>query len=113
MQFRQGDILLQSVEECEIQKDLSVVENPDGEVVLAYGEETGHAHRIQQSDRAVQLSETGRRVDQPDTPRTFLLLEDPVSLIHEEHQTIELPVDTFIVRNQREYAPEGPFDVLD
>jgi len=99
---RQGDILLIGVasipEEAKLRE---APEDPDGSIVLANGEATGHRHRIAIVDRGAVLYEEEGLEDR------FLevLAEGGVDLVHEEHATIHLPPGDFIVRRQREYEP--------
>ena len=91
--YRHGDVLIRSVA-----KIPNTALKRAG-ATLAHGEVTGHSHRIQQTD-AVQLWENGSEV--------FLEVKQPrVSLIHEVHQTIELPSGFYRVWKQREYRPDA------
>ena len=79
-QIRQGDVLLQAVKSVpEGAKELS------GDVILAYGEVTGHAH-------AIKLAETERaKVRYWDAgAERFLQVLETVALTHEEHGAITL-----------------------
>ena len=90
--IRQGDVLLVPVEGVPYQRRLG-----SGRLVLAEGEVTGHAHVVE-DDRA---SLHGSR----DT--LFLKVEgdEPVLLVHEEHDTLAVPPGVYEIRRQREYAP--------
>jgi hypothetical protein len=77
-QMRQGDVLLQKVSELP-----NGCEEIKGEVILAYGEVTGHAH-------AIRLPETERskvRYWNAGAER-FLQVIERVALTHEEHAPI-------------------------
>lgn len=78
---------------------------PEKGRVLAYGEATGHKHVVNR----------GRLFKQnpADGGRTFLQLEKPATLSHEEHGPIELPVGAFEVVYQREYSPQEIRRVMD
>ena len=89
--YRHGDVLLAPI--------TSIPENarrkPD--LILARGEITGHAHRIEAKGMA-QLYEY------EDT--LFLrIVGSPASVVHEEHLPIELPPGIYRVWRQREYDP--------
>lgn len=71
------------------------------EKVLAYGEVTGHAHRI----------DTGQLMTVGDT--MYVWVERSARLTHEEHHTIELPPGAWQVVRQREYTPRRPVYVED
>lgn len=101
-QFRQGDVLVERIRS--IPKDVTPVEREAGRIVLAHGEATGHAHAIA-APHAALLAKGAER---------FLrVLEQPVSLDHEEHSRIELPAGLYRVVRQREYTPEEIRNVQD
>jgi hypothetical protein len=128
--FRQGDVLIFKLEGAEAdaarkkiaEGKLATVERDNGNVVLAYGENTGHSHHIPAStcnlylDDASLLSDTdamglisrtgGGRVERPE-PDRLLAVEAPVVLQHQEHDPITLEAAVYKVRRQREYDPEG------
>lgn len=78
-------------------------ERRDGDVILALGEVTGHAHRIR--DRHVStFTHEGRR---------FMRVEKKSALTHEEHGRIDLAPGDYEIVIQREYTPEGDRRVAD
>lgn len=95
-QIRQGDVLLVPVE----------VAPPDGatphdEAVLAWGEVTGHAHRL-----------SGAVLDWTDGERRYVrVLNAPGSLRHEDHDpapaAVVAPGQTYEVVHQREWDLSG------
>ena len=97
--YRQGDILIVAVSEITGQE-----QTPNGRIILAEGEVTGHAHAI--ADPAV-TSYVG--VD------GVLYLDAPkgADVKHEEHATITLPPGKYRVIRQREYTPEAIRNVAD
>lgn len=104
--FRQGDVLLVRVEDIpEDAKPCKV----DGDVILAYGEVTGHAHRFEEG--AVKPLAKGG-VWEPGAERFIQVLEGAV-LRHEEHAPIEVPPGNYRVVQQVEYAPEAIRNVAD
>ncbi|HIK04906.1 MAG TPA: hypothetical protein IGS40_09345 [Trichormus sp. M33_DOE_039] len=97
--YRHGDVLLRRVANIpnHAQKRTGAT--------LAHGEVTGHSHRIQQP-HAVQLWVHGHDV--------FLEVKQTgATLVHEEHQAIELPQGIYRVWRQREYRPDAYVEVED
>jgi len=91
--IRQGDVLLVRV------KDLpknATGRLKDGDVILAYGEVTGHAHRIKEFDK-VRMWDAGAE--------RFLQVMETVGLSHEEHTAIEIPPGLYKLPSQVEYTP--------
>lgn len=66
---------------------------------LAYGEITGHAHRIMGDEGSFDLREC------PKTKVRHLRVVSPVALKHEEHSPIILPPGQYRIGVQREYDP--------
>ncbi|MCC5635057.1 hypothetical protein LC593_04160 [Nostoc sp. CHAB 5844] len=97
--YRHGDVLLRS-----IAKIPNVAQKRVGSI-LAHGEVTGHSHRIQPSD-AVQLWVHGNEM--------FLEVKQTgATLVHQEHQAIEIPQGFYRVWRQREYRPDAYVEVED
>jgi hypothetical protein len=97
--YRHGDVLLRPVDRLPPQVQ------PRSGAILAHGELTGHSHRIQQTE-AVQLWVQGNNL--------FLEVKQPkVTLIHEEHRSIDLSQGFYQVWRQREYHPEAYVEVAD
>lgn len=95
--YRQGDIVLREV--SQVPEDAHPC--PGG--ILAYGERTGHSHRID-GDGQVWRQDT----------RLYLELEQPSRIVHEEHETLTLPRGLYEVVGQREYvSPEEDRLVFD
>lgn len=92
-QFRQGDVFLVAVEA--VPAGATKVRRQGRRVVLALGEATGHAHAI--ADPGAELLAAG--------PDRYLRVTAPVVLGHEEHAAIAIPIGTYRVVIQREYAP--------
>lgn len=99
--FRQGDVLVMRVENQQ-----GAAEIPrDGDVILALGEVTGHAHRIKApSARLWTLADTRDRL---------LTLAADAQLVHEEHATVILRAGQYRVRIQREWLGEEVRNVAD
>jgi hypothetical protein len=94
--YRQGDILLRSIEKIHRRARRCT---PDGPIILAEGEVTGHYHAI--------LDPTGVELYRIGEQRAFLVVEEPgTTLSHPEHAPIELPAGPYEVVRQREYRPD-------
>lgn len=97
-QYRQGDVFFQQIDKL----PSKVIENSKHNLVLVYGESTGHGHRL--SKGKVYLAEDGAM---------FLKLSSNAQITHEEHKTIDLPKGYWAVIRQREYTPEAIRTVVD
>jgi hypothetical protein len=91
-QYRHGDVLVESVDALPPMRDKLQ------HTILAHGEVTGHAHRVQESDQAdLYMTSEGM----------FLHVRGPsVTIIHEEHRPVTLTGGYYRVWRQREYSPE-------
>ncbi len=89
-QYRHGDVLIQRLEK--LPQDLSKLPH----LVLAHGEVTGHCHRLEGK---------GELFLGPDG--LYLRVEEPGSVVHEEHSPIPLAPGCYRVWRQREYSPEA------
>jgi hypothetical protein len=106
--YRQGDVLFCAIAELPKGKALK---RKDGAV--AYGEVTGHSHRLADAASAevleidaglyVRVSEDGISIE--GTPGA--------TFVHEEHAPITLPPGGYRVQIQREYSPEEIRSVAD
>lgn len=91
--IRQGDVLLlpQSIDKSWRRP---TAENKLPHLVLAEGERTGHRHRIEDGK-----ADLYRIHDQ-----LFLkVYSDSALLVHDEHESVEIPEGTWQIRIQREY----------
>lgn len=97
--IRQGDVLLIPVDTIPVSATKPVARE-QGRLILAHGEVTGHAHAI--------VEETAELVTADQAAELYLLVHgtDPVSLVHDEHDTLTIAPGQYEVRRQREYAPE-------
>jgi hypothetical protein len=100
LMFRQGDVLVRAVKQL---PQGSRKKRISGEVLE--GEATGHVHRILELDQAEVLEIKDG---------LFLSVgEHGVSLVHDEHRTIEIPAGNYEITRQREYSPEAIRNVED
>lgn len=78
---------------------------PRPNVVLAYGEVTGHSHRVKEHD-AADVWEHGGML--------FLrVTADEATIFHEEHKPVVLRRGIYRVWMQREYTPEAIRRIVD
>lgn len=103
---RQGDVLIVAADT--IPTGVKPVPLENGRVVLAHGEVTGHCHAID-SDYATLFAPA----DLDEMADRFLRVEHEVQVVHDEHDTITLPAGDYVIRRQREYAPEAIRNVAD
>lgn len=107
MQFRQGDVFLERIEDEATVELGERVKRDKGRVVLAHGEVTGHAHAIEAGGAILFLGKAANE-------DRFLRVLRPVNLTHEEHSPIALSPGLYRVRRQREWTDEQePIQVAD
>lgn len=94
MLYQQGDVLIQAVDE--IPADVVKLDPAQHRNVLAEGEVTGHAHRVD------GFMEAYRQANRPDG-EFFMSVPKRIILRHEEHKPIEIPAGKFKVWRKREY----------
>ncbi len=131
-QFRQGDVLIERVENLSGEELVAAHKegrglkpriDPNGlGYVFAYGEVTGHSHRL---SRPTAVLERPEEIVIPDAEKIdfyensegqiFLVVKDEegVDVRHEEHETIHLAKGTYMANRQVEYGPTGDVQVLD
>lgn len=91
--MRQGDVLLVAIETL---PEDAVVQIVEGDVILAWGEVTLHAHRIKEPDMVRMWSAGAER---------FLQVLERTALTHEEHTAITLEPGIYRLPQQTEYTP--------
>jgi hypothetical protein len=94
--FRQGDVLLVAVPPSVLKKlkNARRLPAPDGRVILAYGELTGHAHTVD-----AELAELLEAQDRS----LYLHVSESCALEHQEHTAIKLEPGLYEVIRQREF----------
>ena len=98
--YRQGDVLVRRIQSLPSQ-----IAQPRLTGIVAYGEVTGHAHRVEDLTKA-ELLECGSGL--------YLRVgAEGVRLIHEEHAPINLPAGNYEIEIQREYTPAEIRNVAD
>lgn len=96
---RQGDVLLVAIDPKKIPAGARLRAKDNGRVILAYGEVTGHSHRVEGGNAAL--------LDAPDGS-VYLTIDQLIggaSIVHEEHGTIPLTRPAYKQLPQREYTP--------
>lgn len=97
--YRQGDVFI-----IPIKKAPEGARSPHGQV-LAYGEVTGHSHRVAEPlDASLYTSGDKLWMD---------VLADTARVIHDEHGAIDVPKGLYEIRIQREYTPQRIVRVVD
>ena len=97
--WRHGDILIAGVETIpqEAKKQPTAV--------LAWGELTGHSHRIEDPETAEIWEHKGTM---------YLMVTKPLArVVHQEHKPITLPPGTYRFWYQREYTPQAIRRIVD
>lgn len=95
---RHGDVQIIAIDS--IPKEVKKLDRTE----LAYGEVTGHAHRVK--DLVGELFET-KNGD------LFLRVDKLSHLTHEEHKTIALKPGNYRIAIKRQYSPNGWENVHD
>lgn len=108
MLYRQGDVYFKPIRKIPAGP---AKKRKDGAV--AYGEVTGHSHRLAVEDREVaEVLEIGEGLFVC-VSADGVSIQGGATFIHEEHDPITLPPGDYEVTIQREYAPEGIRNVID
>lgn len=99
--YAQGDLLIERVDDLQPSGTLAAA-NPDGSIVLAEGELTGHHHSIY--GRVTMFRDDSLARDIPGGLYVgHVKVEGPAARIqHQEHAPLTLPKGTYRVRRQRE-----------
>ena len=91
--YRHGDVIIVEAEDTKDTTNLTERK----EKVLAYGEVTGHAHRIKQENGDVAIFE------EKNGQLFFQVKSDKATITHEEHKPLELDKGNYHVYIQKEY----------
>lgn len=106
---RQGDVLLRQTKKAPTASARRVTDQ--GRVILAYGEQTGHAHEVIGVDNADPVPAM-ELFEEPDGSRVLVVKRDAL-VRHEEHGPVSLAPGHYEVIRQREYSPEAIRNVAD
>ena len=102
MIVRHGDVLLKKISEIPNKEAMKV----KADNILEYGEVSGHSHQLTGDARAITVysdPNTQQTADYVEIDATQLV--NPVELVHEEHNTIQLDPGLYEVVRQRELNP--------
>lgn len=86
--YRQGDVLIVELSDRDVSLKYASSDN-----VLVYGEATGHAHRVEGDAFTIYNTRGGKVIH----------AEHMFHLVHDEHDTIDIPEGYYYVLRQREY----------
>lgn len=89
--YRQGDLLIEQKRKGSVPATAKKTTDP----VLAYGEITGHSHRVVNFDACEMFVDESGDI--------FITSEESVVIAHNEHADITLPPGTHCITRQREY----------
>jgi hypothetical protein len=124
--YRQGDVLIKRIKAVP-QNTAKVRESG----ILAFGEVTGHCHRVARPEAATLRQSSSTKVAEYASSDTrnlshgdfeVLEIESGIylrvgaigcSIIHDEHNPIVLPAGNYEITIQREYSPEAIRNVAD
>ena len=117
--YQQGDVVMYRIESNEDFKKWRNTESgsnypivhytgqTNAKAVLAFGEVTGHTHRVDMSkmleDVGVSLHMNYQQEAGKDVPKAFEVQGAPIEIQHEEHDTITLPPGQYVVKIVREF----------
>jgi hypothetical protein len=103
MLWRQGDVLIESVPNMNIPSNAEPIRS----TIVAFGEATGHRHRIANRNTAQLYRRSFDRV-------TYMhVTADFAELIHPEHDTLSFPRGVYRIWLQREFDGRGRRTVAD
>ena len=94
--IRHGDVIIKQITATEYeQMDAS----PKNNLTIAYGEATGHHHTLQAETGTAQVlvSATNEAV--------AFKVDQKTDLIHQEHNTLQIPKGYYRVEFEKEYEP--------
>lgn len=112
--YQQGDVVMYRVDDGHFAKFANSGENSTSykgktntKAILAFGEVTGHTHRVEMNDMleeaGVTLHMNYNRTAGKDVPKSFSVEGADVTLIHEEHDDVVLPPGNYVVRIVKEF----------
>ena len=113
--YAQGDILIERVADANITKARKPINvDPDGAVILARGEVTGHRHRFMGGD-VTMFRDDGLASGVPtELYLGHIKIAAPTAdLVHEEHGTITLPKGTYRAEVLDHGAHDRPIPIPD
>lgn len=100
--YRQGDVLIERI--AKLPTGLKKQQKPNGRIILAHGEATGHHHSLASDPADWWKTDKGEQ---------FLTVKEETSIEHQEHAPITLTPGHYRILRQREYTPEAIRNVAD
>jgi hypothetical protein len=88
---RHGDILIRGIDKLPV--GLKKIDNP----ILAYGEATGHHHKL------VKEREQQFDIFEDSLGNKYLQINEPTDLVHEEHKKITIEKGFYFIDHEQEY----------
>ena len=112
--YQQGDVVMFQVDEETYNSNTRNNENKamyiggtKTKAILAFGEVTGHTHRVNMAEMAkmagVTLHMGYKGEPGVDVPNGFEVRGEAVTLCHEEHNSINIPPGKYVIRIVREF----------
>jgi len=89
---RHGDVFLKPVESFP-----TGIQQLDTNI-LAFGEATGHDHRVVNGQATVYAAKG-------ETEAKYVKVTEDSELVHQEHETIDVPTGSYEIVHEREYSP--------
>jgi len=86
--YRQGDVDIKEI------KSIPKSAKPSTDKILAYGEATGHNHRI-----------NGQVLVFKDAGQTYIQVKRTAELIHQEHKPLQIEEGLYEIKIELEYDP--------
>lgn len=104
--YRHGDVLLFKVDE------IPKTGSPVTTGILAYGEATGHTHRVHGNFDlfAADVAENQEFDVYGEDSAMLLRVHSAATISHEEHHAIEIPAGDYVVLIESEYEPKSESD---
>ncbi len=111
--FFQGDLgLLKLPDDFELPKDFEELKPEEKGLVLAYGEVSGHAHAIRQTQDAIVYFNPAAARQNVGYDEMYIFCKKPCLLIHEEHTPVMLQKGWHKKWNQKEYTYEDEYRIV-
>lgn len=96
-QVRQGDVFLRRINT--LPAGVKPIARDKGQVILAYGEVTGHSHRVIDPQGTARLYEGEGGV-------RYMTIDELIEVVHEEHGTVTVEPGTYELPAQVEWTDE-------
>tara|TARA_B100001245_G_C22852849_1_gene409980 strand:+ start:817 stop:1182 length:366 start_codon:yes stop_codon:yes gene_type:complete len=90
---RHGDLLFRAIDQLPAKSGMTLQKD----AVLALGEATGHKHIL------VGNAQIYNRVDEEGTETKYLQVNEESVINHEEHKTVTLPKNNYVMVQEREF----------